>query len=100
MIERHIPRHRQALEPCTCGRTPHLFQARGTTATTQQQASTTYFVECAPCFVRTGKFPSIAAAGHAWNVHHVSSFLQGDHAPPTASTPVTRADRTVTALRR
>lgn len=58
MVEKLVTNH-PPLQVCYPGHHPHLWQANG-------ECSTTYFVECSACGVRTRRCGDAETASHAW----------------------------------
>jgi len=59
VIERQHRQH-PPLRVCNCIRAPRMFEARG-------DGVVRYYVECAPCAIRSPRLGSARAAANAWN---------------------------------
>jgi hypothetical protein len=66
MIERQLQNH-PPLRVCNCIRWPHMYEARGNNAVR-------FYVECAPCEIRSPRVSTPEAAAEAWNARDLVPF--------------------------
>lgn len=66
VLERQLQQH-PVLRPCNCIRAPRMYEARG-------DGTVRYYVECAPCELRSPKLGSADAAAEAWNARDLVRF--------------------------
>lgn len=55
------------LSACAHGHQPKHIEVRG---------KGQHFLECAPCQVRTAKFPSLQEAVEAWEKQHINAYVE------------------------